>query len=188
MAEEYLTVISGVIVGFVVAVSSNWINNWMKKRKQVLSVRASIIQEIDQNIKLLHYFNNNLNKKIEKHIGRREIIYSEHNRAKILVYQPLCSWNDITWKTQNYLLPIAFEDDELKKINKFYNQLEVLNSIYSSCSHLKEDTGENWQSKTPTGHYGHHTSYSDEAGELWRDFSKITLEILKKGNPLNKEK
>jgi hypothetical protein len=187
----YIPIIStilGVVMGLASSEISNLRRDRRKKRRKINSTRTLISLENDRNMELLKDFWYKLNKDEESEaIGDDLKIILAHR----LIKMPMPSWNEIMWRNQASLLAITFSDKEIISISSFNNCLELLKSIYSKLIDL--DTKDREYNSTYASSGAKLSSlprsnrFKEEAPGLWDEFQEITINLLEKGNPLNKK-
>jgi len=186
MTENYITAIiglAGVIIGFLL----NGINTWYSKRNQIKSIRILISNEIDANLRMLSILWNKMNKADDKgNKADNKIVL-----ARRFVSLPFPFWKQIMWYEQASILALALNENEIKKIQDIYNDLDTLKSIHSHLLMYSEKDEENSGKSTDLG-FGdikfsiNHSSnlFENESLDFWDEFEKTTLKLLKEGNPL----
>lgn len=167
---------------------SNLRRDRRSKRRKINSTRTLISLENDKNMELLKDFWYKLNKDDEIEVVGDELkILLAHK----LIKMPMPSWNEIMWRNQASLLAITFSDKEIISISSFNNCLEHLKSICSKLIDL--DTKDREYNSTYASSGAKLSSlpssnrFKEEAPGLWDEFEEITLNLLEKGNPLQKK-
>ena len=179
-----MATILGVILGLATSEFSYWRRDKKSKRRKINSTRTLISLENERNIELLKEFWYKLNR-----TDKDSEDISKIDMAHRLIKMPRPSWNDLMWKKQASLLAITFTDKEIIRISSFNNCFEILSSIYSKLVDL--DTKDREYNSTFAGSgidlasLPRSKRFHEEAPGLWDEFEKITLNIIKKGNPLN---
>lgn len=184
-----LTTCLGVIMGLASSELSNWRKDKKAKKRKINSTRTLIYLENERNLELLKDFWYKLNKSEENEENEND---SKIDMAHTLIKMPMPCWDDFMWRKQASLLTITFKDKEIVAVSSFNNSLEVLKSIYSKLIDLdakdREFNSTYASSGAKLSSLPRSKRFQEEAPGLWDEFEEITLELIKKGNPLNKMK
>jgi hypothetical protein len=169
---------------------SSWRRDKKAKRRKINSTRTLISLENERNLELLKEFWYKLN-----NIEENEAVEDDELKIDLahrLIKMPMPSWNDTMWSKQASLLAITFIDKEIIAVSSFNNCLEILRSIYSKLVDL--DTKDREYNSTYASSGANLSSiprsnrFHEEAPVLWDEFEEIALNLIGKGNPLNKGK
>jgi hypothetical protein len=175
-------------MGLATSEISNLRRDRRKKNRKINSTRTLISLENDRNIELLKDFWYKLYKDAENESIDNDLKIILTHR---LIKMPMPSWNEIMWRNQASLLAITFSDKEIISISSFNNCLEHLKSICSKLIDL--DTKDREYNSTYASSGAKLSSlpssnrFKEEAPGLWDEFEEITLNLLEKGNPLQKK-
>lgn len=184
-----ITTVMGVVMGLGSSELSNWRRDRKAKRRKINSTRTLISLENERNLELLKEFCYKLNKADENEADEDE---SKIEIVHRLIKMPMPCWDDFMWRKQASLLTITFKDKEIIAISSFNNSLEVLKSIYSKLIDLdakdREINSTYASSGAKLSSLPRSNRFKEEAPGLWDEFEEITLELIKKGNPLDKKK
>lgn len=184
-----ITTVMGVVMGLGSSELSNWRRDRKAKRRKINSTRTLISLENERNLELLKEFCYKLNKVDENEADDDE---SKIDIVHRLIKMPMPCWDDFMWRKQASLLTITFKDKEIIAISSFNNSLEVLKSIYSKLIDLdakdREINSTYASSGAKLSSLPRSNRFKEEAPGLWDEFEEITLELIKKGNPLDKKK
>jgi len=179
-------------MGLVSSEISNLRKAKRKRRGKINSTRTLISLENDRNIELLKDFWFKLNDADELEQSESEGDQLKIELAHKLIKMPMPSWNDTMWNKQASFLAITFEETEIIAVSAFNNCLESLKSIYSKLIDLDAKDREYNSTYASSGisldSIPRSNRFKEEAPYLWDEFEKITLNLIDKGNPLNKTK
>ena len=137
--------------------------------------------EIDQNIKYLEIFLNEIKKESKK---------NETNLGSSMGSLPLPPLNTEMYNKFALLIPSSFNDSEFEKLYDFYRSIDNIKFIYSkmvskveeSNSIVMRPVGSSESIHTPAeiGYW----LYGEDLAELWNEFEEISAKILEIGNPI----
>ena len=202
MVQDYfpalITAIATLGAAFIAFVLNEY-KNQKNRNEQIKLVRTLLSIEIAQNLKILSELWNNINleaKSIKVHPFEGWILdMSQDDERKVILAGKLINsnlpiWKDESWKSQHYFLPIALNENEIRIISDFYNDLYAINFIYSSLLVLKE--------KDDKAYRIHQIKLKKQVDELipflhnfylhapsfWDKFEKICLKLIENRNPL----
>lgn len=202
MIEDFIRTYGSAIIA-TAAIFAVFITDWLNKKReanakneQIQSARMLIGLEVDKNIEMLSELWDKVNR-IDS-IEEDSLISKAYN----LKNSPLRSWKNESWKSQISFLPIALNRDEIKDVSNFYDDLDNIKSIHSNLVSLYVRQDGEWNKLIETNpgvkHRGQLIEFPMDvippnifetgAPDLLKEFEKITLRLIKKGNPLNKDK
>lgn len=183
-----MATILGVTMGLVSSEFSYWRRDRKTKNRKKNSTRTLISLENERNLELLKEFWYKLNKEDNRAEDDDD---RKRELAHLLIKMPQPSWNNVMWSKQASLLAITFTDEEIIEISSYNNCFEVLNSIYTKLLDLDNKDREYNSSYASSGvdmsYLPRSNRFHEEAPSLWDEFEKITLNLIRKGNPLNQE-
>ena len=189
-----------VLIGFLLSEIRNWIHEKSKEKKQSESVRTIISLEIEQNLSLLENFwkrlNNFIKEEKDKDIKDKDSISTKLSYR--FIEMPELNWNHKFVESQLSFMSLAFNKDEINKIMNFHSQLDAITEIQKKLSFIKNKADEKGYTRASQmksadifGHlvasYTSNSTFIKKAPELWGECERIVLEVLDKGNPLNKK-
>ncbi|MCK9151901.1 hypothetical protein [Methanobacterium alcaliphilum] len=176
-------------IGIVSGEISNLRRDKRKKRRKINSTRTLISIENERNIESLKDFWYKLNRFEDEKTENGDL---KIDLAHRLIKMPKPSWNNDMWSKQASFLPITFDDREIIAISSLHDGLDSLKSIYLKLMDLDTKDREYNSAYASSGVSlsSIHSSnrFKEEAPFLWDEFEEITLELIEKGNPLNKNK
>lgn len=174
----------GVIMGLASSELSNWRKDRKSKRRKINSTRTLISIENERNLELLKDFWYKLNK--------TDLDESKIDLAHRLIKMPMPSWNETMWEKQASLLAITFSNKEIIAVSAFNNCLDILRSIYLKLVDLDTKDREYNSTYAASGAnlspIPRSNRFKEEAPGLWDEFEEIAVNLIEKGNPLNKNK
>lgn len=199
--------IIGLFIGFILTETGNWIHEKSKEKKQSKSVRTIISLEIEQNLSLLKDFwsklkpivqekqKNNIDNELEE-AERKKLIASEFSNK--FIEMPKLNWNHKFVDSQLSFMSLAFNKDEINKIMNFHSKLDAIAEIQKKLSFIKNKADEKGYTRASqiksadivgplVASYTSNSTFIKKAPELWGECERIVLEVLDKGNPLNKK-
>ena len=190
----------GIFFGFILSEIGNWIHEKSKEKKQSESVRTIISLEIEQNLSLLENFWKKLNNFTKEE--KDEDIEDKDSIPTKLAYRfiemPKLNWNHKFVDSQLSFMSLAFNKDEINKIMNFHSQLDAIAEIQKKLSSIKNKADEKGyirgsQIKSAdivgplVASYTSNSTFIKKVPKLWGECERIVLEVLDKGNPLNKK-
>ncbi len=181
-----LPIVASLIGGIVGSVITNILtraNDKRKENRQDNSNRVLLIMEIRKNTKILQNFWTKINEK-----NRKYEPITKHTLAEVLSKTDLIEWKRDLWDEKNPAIIIALSNDEINKIEIFYENLELILSLHNEIASLYDKI---WKEKCRP-----RPPYTQEAinkvvGELstifqerFEEFKKIALETINEGKSL----
>lgn len=189
-----------VLFGFLLSEIRNWIHEKSKEKKQYESVRTIISLEIEQNLSLLENFWKKLNNfiKEEKDEDNEDKDSISTKLAYRFIEMPELNWNHKFVESQLSFMSLAFNKDEISKIMKFHSQLDAITEIQKKLSFIKNKADEKGYTRASqmksadivgslVASYTSNSTFIKKVPELWGECERIVLEVLDKGNQLNKK-
>lgn len=180
--RQAMIVIIGVIIGVLLDEIFIGVREKRKEKKQSKSVRTLISLEIDQNLSSLTEFWNKLTNGISSLAFRDQF-----------VKMSIPNWSHNVWKSQTSFMPTALNEDEIKEIWNFHNQLNSITDIHTMLSYMKNKTEKDgvyvgtWPTPQELVARTLSTSYSrfrGDAGIIWAECESVINKLLNHGNPL----
>jgi hypothetical protein len=187
----------GAIIGAILGFLLSELRQWTTEGKQADRVRTMLKLEIDQNISLLRENWEYWNKAIQSNKSSQKI----SNLCRSLRAIPLPQWSRRVWEGQVSLLPIALNEEENRKVDSLYSQLNKITKITSQLSVLVSDVlsldvPEPYESaldldSEPNRRYNQDQPKQErlksQMYELMRNCEKVFQDVLDNGNPLSDE-
>lgn len=169
IASGFFTII-GIGIGFLL---TEW-SYQRKEKKQIKSVRYLFVMEINSNLNLL----NELIKKIKENIEPNQEDYGLE-----IIDLPFPQFKYVIWENQNLFLISAFNEHDIKKIQEFYNSLDLLKSIYN---HMKISINEDKSKRYSTipGLITRSSGYSGDFKDFSKEFMNVSETLIKEKNPI----
>jgi len=166
-----------------------------RQEEQLHAVRLLLALEIRQNLLELQWLWENIvgmlgeerelfYEQIESENDVERYAWLEDRQRFISLYMP--DWSHRCWYNQqgSYLVSIALEQMEIRKINHHHSQLERLMKIKNMLTERalkreKDLVGDGSEALAAS------SSFSRDGLRLWKEFVKVSNEILEMGNPLS---
>lgn len=175
------------VIGAVIGVLAAFILQHRAERKQNNAIRTLIKIDIEKNLHAINHICMEIRKVgLLDDIGNIVDDEEKYYRfADKLVGLTVINWKQDTWLDKTYLFAIALSVNEIKKIESFYSDLEMITSIHSRLRSINEQ-GEKVRivNTSESSEILKKFAFSMVAADEWKKFADCVIIIKEKGNYL----